>query len=240
MAQQISEMVRGNPLQIDRSVHMRRIIDAVGPDVIKYIDDFIRSPLAAADAPLGWITTLVEAGAGESTITFPDAVGGALLITSDANEDDGVCLQLDGESFQMSTAAALVYFRIKFKCSEATQSDFFVGLGITDTTPLGGLTDGVYFQKDDGAATFKATTEKDSTETNTAAVGTLVADTNITLEFVYEGGRVEFFVNGVSVAKHTANIPDDEALTPTIQFLAGSTVAKTMQIDEVVAIQVGR
>jgi hypothetical protein len=240
MADVIGQRVAGNLVYIDRSAHLRRIIDAIGPDVIKHIDDFVRSPLSAADAPLGWIVTLVEAGGGETTVTMPDVVGGALLISSDANDNDGACLQLDGESFELTSDQKFVYFRIKLRLSDATQSDFFVGLGITDTDPLGGISDAVYFEKLDGSTSISAVTEKDSTETQTDNVGVAADATDIVLEIYFEPSTVFFYVNGVLVATHTTNIPNDEALTPTIQFLAGAAGGKTAQIDEVVAIQVGR
>lgn len=221
--------------------HRKRIVDAVGADVVKYIDDFVNSGLAAADAPLGWTVTLVEAGAGgESTITMPDASGGALLLTTDNADNDGINLQLDGESFDLSATQRLVYFAARVRISDATQSDLLVGLCITDTDLLGGMTDGVYFRKVDGSASLAVVTEKDSTETETAAVHTMVAATDVLLEFYFDGTTVEFFVNGVSKATHTTNIPDDEALTPSIHFLTGEAAVKTCQVDYIRAIQVGR
>jgi hypothetical protein len=236
MANVLGIRPQGNIAYTD--THGHRIVGAFGPGVIEYFEDFV-CPQVATDALAGWVTTLVEAGGGESTVTVPDAVGGALLLTTDAAENDGVTLQMDGESFQLATARQ-IYFGIRFQISDATQSDFFVGLAITDTTPLGGVTDGIYFQKDDGAATFKATTEKDSTETNATAIGTAVAATDMTLEFYCSGLTVYFYVNGMRVATHTTNVPDDEALTPTIQFLAGEAVAKTCQIDWIRVVQFGR
>ena len=50
------------------------------------------------------------------------------------------------------------------------------------------------------------------------------------LEFFYDGTNVEFFVNGTNVGSHTANIPNDELLTPSIHFLTGAPAAKTMTI----------
>jgi hypothetical protein len=125
--------------------------------------------------------------------------------------------------------------------TEVTQNDFLFGICITDTDLLGGMTDGVYFRKVDGSAALAAVTEKDSVETETTPVVTLVADTTYELEFYFDGVSVEFFVNGLSVAKHTTNIPNDELLTPSFQFLSGSAGAKALAIrDDVRFIQVGR
>lgn len=220
--------------------HKERLIDAIGPDVVKFEDDFVRSSLAAADAPVGWTVTLVEAGAGESTITKPDGIGGELLLTTDAADNDGINMQLAGESFELTSDQSAVYFGIRMKSGEATQSDFLVGLCITDTDLLGGMTDGVYFRKVDASTSVAAVTEKNSTETETTGVLTFAADTYYILEFFYSGSSVRFYVDGVLVATHTTNIVDDEAITPSIHFLSGNAAVETMTIDWVRAVQIGR
>lgn len=220
-----------NPLSIER---------AFGPDVFEVREDFTNIAVAS-DAISNWTVTLVEAGGGETTITRPDASGGALLITTDANEDDGANLQLTtGESFGFAATNYLTYFGCRLKISDATQSDFIAGLCITDTTLLGGMTDGVYFEKLDGGTGLSFTTEKDSSETQSDALHTIVADTYVTLEFCFDGTSVKALVNGTVVASHTATIPNDELLCPSIHFLAGEAVAKTMTIDWIKAIQIGR
>jgi hypothetical protein len=223
------------------SSHRKNIVDAVGPDVVKCFEDFSGPVVATSDALVGWTTTLVETGlGGESTVTIPDGSAGVLLLTTDNAENDGINLQKIGENFGFASSQNMTYFGIRFKISEKLQSDFIVGLCITDTTLLGGMTDGVYFRKVDGSANVAVVTEKDSTETETTAVTAMVDDTFITLEFCFEGSKVEFFVNGASVASHTANIPDDELLTPSMHFLTGEAAVKTMTVDWVRAIQIGR
>lgn len=217
-----------------------RIVDAIGPDVIHYFEDFTHIAVAS-DALTNWTVTLVEAGAGETTITRPDASGGALLITTDANEDDGANLQLTtGESFGFASGQLLTYFGIRLKSGEATQNDILVGLCITDTTLLGGMTDGVYFEKLDGGTSWSFVTEKDSTETQADTLGTLVADTYVTLEFCFDGTSIYAFIDGTLVATSTTNIPNDELLTPSIHFLTGNAAIETLTIDWIRVVQVGR
>src|SRR5690349_11233321 len=86
----------------DTAAHRKRLIDARGPDVIKFFDDFVRNRLAGADDVLGATETLVEAGAGESTVTYADVAGGVLRITTDAADNDGVNLQWAPEAFKFS------------------------------------------------------------------------------------------------------------------------------------------
>lgn len=221
--------------------HMKRLVDAFGPDVIKYDDDFVWSTIPAADTVLGWTVTLVEAGAGESTITKPDGSGGTLVLTTDAADNDGINMQLAGEAFQLTSGQSAVYFGIRCQANDVVQSDLLVGLCITDTDLLGGMTDGVYFRKVDGSAAVEAVTEKNSTESADAAAHTMVVDTWTTYEFYYEAAKVYFFVNGVQVGTvHTTNIVDDELITPSIHFLTGEANSAALTIDWIRAIQIGR
>lgn len=220
--------------------HRMRIVDVIGKDAIKVNEDFLSVGLVASDAIPGWTTTLVEAGGGESTVAQADESGGAVLITTDAFEDDGVSLQKLGEAFGLSSSQVLTYFGIRFKASEATQSDFLVGLCITDTALLGGMTDGVYFEKLDGGTGVSFVTEKDSTETQTDSLATFVADTYVILELYFDGTSVYAFIDGALVATHTANIPNNELLTPSVEFLTGAAAAETMTIDWIRAFQIGR
>src|ERR1044072_3407483 len=160
MSDVIGQRIAGNLVYIDRAKHLRRYIDEMGPDVIKFSERFVRPLISAADTVLDWTTTLVEAGAGESTITKPDGVDGGLMFTTDAAEDDGINAQLKGEMFKLNTACKALYFYARLKASEATQLDWLIGLCITDTTLLGGMTDGIYFEKLDGGTGISFTTEQ--------------------------------------------------------------------------------
>lgn len=230
--------VRGNMIFWD--THRARWIDGIGPGVRKFVDDFVKTGLASADAPSDWTVTLVEGGAGESTVALEGgADGGLLLITTDAAENDGVNMQAKGEAFTLSlTTAAPCAFSCRLKVSDATQSDFLVGLCITDTDLLGGMTDGAYFRKVDGSATVSAVLEKNATET-TGTAHTMVDDAFVWLEMYFDGAVMHFYVNGAEItALAQTNLPDDEYLTPSIHFLTGEAVAKTMRVDRISAIQV--
>lgn len=217
----------------------QRWFDAVGPNVAKFLEDFVATPFAGADAPAAFATTLVEAGAGETTVALKaGADGGALVITADANEDDGANVQVLGEAFKLAAGKPL-YFGVKFQVSEATQSDFFLGLAITTTAALGGVTDGIYFRKVDGSTTCNLVLEKNSAETEAAAL-TVAAATDYTLEFYFDGTYVDFWVNGVQGTRPAiTNLPDDEWLSPIMQFLNGAAGAgKNLEIDWIRVIQI--
>lgn len=218
--------------------HRNRILNGFGKDVLTFFEDFaLVQP--SSDALAGWTTTLVEAGGGESTVTRQDGSGGQLLITTDANEDDGVELQVINEPFKLASGNQ-VYFGIRFQADEATQIDILTGLCITDTTLLGGMTDGIYMEKLDGGTGISCTTEKNSTETQTDNCAVFAASTWTIWEWFFDGTSVYFYIDGVLVATHTTNICNDEELTVSFQVLAGSANVRTATIDWVRAIQFGR
>lgn len=198
------------------------------PDPTKYHvfhDDFDR--YVAAD----WTITTTEAGAGSATEALTDADGGALLITNDAADNDLDFFQKVGESFTFESGKPL-WFKARFKVSDATQSDFVIGLQITDTTMLD-VTDGVFFQKDDGDASLDFHVEKNNTATDATAIATVVSDTYLTVGFYYDGkSSVEYYVDDVQLGTAaTTNLPDDEVLTVSFGLQNGEAVAKTMTLD---------
>jgi len=229
-----SQWWNGNLVYYD--THRMRWLDAIGPNVVKFIDHFTRLPVDDTTGdPTEFTMTVVEVGTGDSTVALDTTEGGIMLITTAANEDDGVNLQLKGEAYKMESVKPC-YFGLRMKLSEATQSDFLAGLCITDTTLLGGLTDGVYFRKVDASTDISMVAEKNSTETANVDA---TADTSFHIyEFLYDGnGTIYPFIDGAQGTAITTNIPDDEALTPSIHFLTGADSAETMSVDWLRAIQ---
>lgn len=190
-----------------------------------WFDDFDK--YTAAD----WTITTTEAGAGSATEAVSDADGGVLLITNDDADNDADFFQWASETYTF-TAGKKLFFKARVKVSDATQSDFVLGLQITDTTPLD-VTDGVFFQKDDGDANLDVHVEKDGTATSSTAVHTVVDDTWMVLGFAYNGlDAVDFFVDDARVATlAVANLPDDEELTISFGIQNGEAAAKTMSVD---------
>lgn len=218
--------------------HRKRIIDAIGADVVK--QDLGNALIASADTPAGFTVTLVEGGASETTVTKATVSGGGTVVTTDAADNDGANIQALGEPFALSSGN-IVYFRCLLQSSEATQSDFLTGLCITDTTLLGGVSDGVYFEKLDGGTGISFTVEKDSSETQADSLGTFAADTEFDLEFYWDGSTLEAFIDGASVATPAlTNLPDDEELTLSFQGLTGAAASETFTLHKCYAIQIGR
>lgn len=194
-----------------------------------YFEDF--DYFAAAN----WIITTVEDGAGAATEALADEDGGVLLITNDDADDDSDFFNKDGESFLMA-AGKQAWFSARLKVSDATQSDWIMGLQITDTTPLA-VTDGIFFRKDDGDTNIDFVVIKDSVATTVTGAGTNADDTYVTLSFYYDGkSRIRYFVDGVMQGSTvTDNLPDDEVLTVSFGIQNGEAVAKTMSVDYILA-----
>ncbi|GAG16004.1 unnamed protein product, partial [marine sediment metagenome] len=223
-----------------------RWYDAIGPDVIKYKNHFLSVP--ADDQtydPTAWTNTIVEGGAGDSTVDIADAILGGLLITAAEDENDGYQMQLGhgaggvGENFTFS-ADYPTYFGVRLQSSDADQTDILAGLCITDTTLLGGLSDGLYFRSVDESALVYFVLEQDSVE-SVYAVGTVPDTADITLEFLYYNHNIYAAVDGVlmaTVADTDANFPNDELLRLSLAFLCGEGGANSMQVAWVRAIQI--
>lgn len=184
-----------------------------------------------------WTVTETQAGATQA-LTNED--GGVLLLTNSAADDDLNALQKVGESFKFESGKKL-FFKARFKVSDAIQSDFVIGLQITDTTPLA-VTDGVYFRKDDGDANLDFVVVKDSTASTATAITTVSNNTYITVAFYYNG--VDEVVYAASTDSNnpairgklaTTNLPDDEELTISFGIQNGEAVAKTMSVDYIFA-----
>lgn len=201
-----------------------------------YFNDF--DTYAAGD----WTITAI--GTGTSALT--DIDGGALLVTNSALDNDGRQHQKVGESFLL-TAGKKTVFKSRFKLSDVVQSDLLIGLAVTDTTLLGatlgtGVTDGVFFTKDDGVATVNMYCQKDATtgQNGDLAITTLVNDTFVVMSWYYDGiDRIEYAVNDVvlgTVDASSTYLPDTE-LTVSFALLNGEAAAKTMTLDYILVAQ---
>jgi len=179
--------------------------------------------------------TVTETGVATQALT--DADGGALLVTNAAADNDVSASQLVGESFSYAAGKEL-WFKARLQISDATESDLICGFWIkTATAPITTPpTDGIYFRKDDGAATIDFILNKDSTESVSSAIATLADATDVELAFHYDGaGTFRAYVDDALAATQTTltNVPDDEILTLGFAIQNGEAVAKTMTVDYV-------
>jgi len=185
-----------------------------------------------------WTITTTEAGTGSATEALADGDGGLLLLTNAAGDNDLDFLQLVKEGFKYEAGKQLA-FNIRFKTSDATQTDIVAGLQLTDTTPLD-VTDGIFFLKEDGSTSISFIVEKNSTQSTLTLPNALANDTFMTLGFVFDPKDQKFHVFQDNVLAGTVvntNAPDDEELTVSFGVQNGEAVAKTMTIDYVGAMK---
>ncbi len=213
--------------------YRQRWLKVRGIDTISYMQDFAAAfPTDDTTTyPTEWTTTLVDGGVdGLDSAGLGTTAGGVWKILTNDAENDGQNIQLTGESYLQAEDKPL-YFGITLQADEATESDFIVGLCITDTTLLGGMTDGYYFRKVDGATAIAFVTEVGSAETESTGLGTFADNTNITLEISAESNdSVKAYIDGVLVATHTAGITAEE-LTLSVHFLTGEASAHALLVD---------
>ena len=194
-------------------------------------------------------TRWTETKTGAGTVAVTDADGGVLLITNASADNDAVFVQKLGESF-LPTSGKRLIGKARFKISDATESECYFGLMVTDTDPFSstagdGVTDGIFFMKEDGSANVGFYVQKDATtgQLTSAAVTTLTTDTYTELAFAFDGRRyVTLWKDGAQLttvdltATLTTYLPDTE-LTISFGLKNGEAVAKTMSIDYIFLAQ---
>lgn len=188
-----------------------------------------------------WTKTVI--GTGDAALAAGD--GGWIVLTNSAADNDGVQIQKTPAAFTLAAGKKAI-FKAKFKVSDATQSDLAIGLIVVDTTILGstggdGVTDGIFFQKDDGSTTLTAYAQKDTTTGQTSATAaTLANDTFVTVGWYYDGATsISVFVNDAKVATldGSSTYFPDTALCPSVALLNGEAVAKSLTVDYIFAAQ---
>lgn len=195
-----------------------------------YFDDF--HTYAAAS----WTVTETQAGATQAINT--GAAGGILELTNATGNTDVNQIQLINETFKYVSGKQF-WLRARFAAT-ATLANFgiMVGLSITDTTAVAGVSDGIFFRKPTGSSTLSAVLCKNSTET-TQALGTMVSGTYVDAAMYYDGrGSVECWLDGAKIGTIATltNLVDDEELAVTIASVNATTgAANVLSVDTFLA-----
>jgi len=207
-----------------------------------------------------WDYTAIVGGATMACVDADDlydsTLGGALRITTVASADDGGNLQVSGTQFLVQQNTMLpLYFEARFRSSDVSNTDFCIGLSHVDGEMVkNGPNDFIGFNFEE--ATLTCMCAKDSNE-KTFASGVTMADgaagSNagwIRAAFFFDGrDTIVFMIDSnddgefdyvatftVSTAAHY--VPTDEALTPTIEAITGTTAsAGVLDIDYVYVCQ---
>jgi hypothetical protein len=212
-----------------------RWYDAFGEGVVKYLQDFatLASDDTTGDAT-EWELTIVEV-AGATTHVITDRAGGALLITTGTNENDGIGMQLGaaaGENIKLDGSYPL-YIGARLALGDADQSDLFLGAAVTDTSLLTAVADAIYFRSPDATGDVEFVIENTNAE-SIATVGTLTDAGYVDLEFLFDGEDAIAYFNGQESArfnKSSPDFPDDQELRLSINFLTGEGNANTLTLE---------
>lgn len=213
------------------SINYRVPAEYAPTDYVEFMDDFM-----GYDAS-NWVVT--ETGSGTRVVN--DAVNGVLVITNAASDDDENFLQWDGEDNGSVaecwkwTAGKSLYFGMRFKISDATQSDFMAGLIITDTSPLDAA-DGIFFRKDDGDANLDFVVISSGASSDTVTkTSALSDDTWHVIEFLYNGnserGRIEAYLDGVKFGGTDVDNAPTTELSLGFGVKNGTDAAKALSVD---------
>ena len=194
-----------------------------------------------------WLKTSIDGSNGTADICQidDDGPGGVLELTCNAANSDAEQIQMNGESCKLAIGKRL-FFEASIAILDVDKLDWFIGLAITDTTVMAGVSDRVGFECIHDAS-IDALVEQNTTQSLTDT-GVDVADAaniaafktlKVRLSFFWDGVDSVFFsVEGVLKVTKTDNgstilIPDDETMTLTaaILILDGAAAVQTMWID---------
>lgn len=190
---------------------------------------------------------------GTGAVTLDKKFGWYRMSGNATSDNSGYQLQGDMETISLN-AGKQVLFESKFIVSDATQSEVFAGIAITDTTVLdaGGLlvaadvtaSDAIGLYKPDGETNIYGVVNRDSVMLATGALGVAADATDVRVGFrvimdpnTAGKGKVLFYVNGQlggSLDSTTMPYDTEEILTPTIAFNTGDALGtKTCDWDYV-------
>ncbi len=175
----------------------QRWVEAIGPNVIKFIEDF------AGDILANWTSTSLGATSGVASY---DTEGGAILLYTGGTDGDGYELQkLSGFKF---TASDPIYFGVRWKIVGTTgagSSSIFMGLANEDTSLIASTNDAVYFDSASSGTSLNFIIESGGTEVSVEALATIVVDTWYTDEFYWDGDdTVTAWHNGTEIGTGSA------------------------------------
>jgi hypothetical protein len=204
----------------------------VEPDVSKFIRDFTEF-----DHYL--VTDWSTGGVGAGTTAVQAGRGGLLRLTNAAADNDNRWIQRNNPNFQIVSGKRIFFQARLAQISDVTQSDVSVGLQIAVAsndflTPV----NGIFFRKDDGAATVAFVSRAASTETTSGAIATLAAATEYRFQFFYDGGSDLWAgINGTVLTRITPATLPSVLMGPTLGIQNGEAAAKNMDIDQILVLQ---
>lgn len=199
--------------------------------------DCMKGPVASTTADAA---PFLLSGSG-AAVTIEDASADGGVAKALSSSTNPLTLQGNGEPFSLASGRDIV-LEARMKLADVDGMSFFVGLGITDTTPWAtSFTDWAGFFCVNSATLSYGSAKNGSdvpgsgsaaTEESASTGVTLVDNTWFIVHMlILETNRIKFYVNQTYVGQTSTVLPDDEALTPTIAFIGS---AETVYFDYVI------
>jgi hypothetical protein len=198
-----------------------------------------------------WLVTVTDGDGdnAESIVVLDDAPGGWLRLETNNKADDSLNVQMNGESFKITSGAAGkdVWFEAKFEVEDVDKDNVFIGLSVADTDFYGSLPNdyiGFFVEKSTNVV-FKMA-KNGVTTTNTmigviADYATAIGTSAVRCGFYADASTTNCYVyfNGTLVTNYAANatIPNDEALSPLMYIETSDTGADFLDVDYIRVIQ---
>ena len=182
------------------SQYRQRWIDAIGPNAIKFMEDFggdVASPTVGT-----WILGDDSAG-----VASYDMEGGGIRLHSGTDGDDQT-VQLQKLNGFIACTACPIYFGVRWKmatpCSAAS-NQIIMGLHDEDTTVCAGPNTGIVFELATAATGLDMVCYSTGTGVTMTALTTVAANTWYTDEFYWDGSNaVNLYHNGSYIGAASA------------------------------------
>ena len=190
--------------------------------------------------------TEAETDVGSAT-AVSDSVGGTVVMTCDAtNDDSGISLNWANETFKLAAGKTIWYETyVKAAARKAgadSEIDLSIGLGVVEDitgTADNFCEDGIAFTVTEGAKVWQITASKSGTNTGTVTTTVDLTAGWIKLGLLIDGtSTITPYINGTAQTALTTTIPDDQELSPFFMVRNGdATITQTLEVDYVKVVQ---
>lgn len=214
--------------------YRQRWVEAIGPNVIKFMDDFNASMTTGT-----WVQTEIDGTAGVASYNIE---GGGILLYGSGTDGDSV--QLQKLAGYKAIADCPIYFGVRWKLVGIGGASASVILGLLDedTDVVGSPNTGIVFRTPSADTVLSLVGYKTTTGVSMTALATVATDTWYIDEFYWDGDdQVKLWHDGVYIgAASAASIPQTSSMAITIGYAdeAGNASGTTgLLVDWIRAIQ---
>jgi len=180
-------------------------------------------------------------GVGTPTRAAQAGLGGLIRLSGSAASGDNSWIQTLNPNYQVTAPTTIrkIFFAATVTPDDATLDVFAAGLQIAVAannflTPV----NGIFWRKAAGAATLELVSRAASVETTSGPVFTVANATPYKLQIFFDGvDTIWGAVNGSVLTKITPAALPTVLLGPTIGSQNGSAVARTLDVDNIIALQ---